>query len=278
MLTYTFRTRQSNKSDSIAELRRYQPLLRFLMFLYRYGSLGNVLALLFILAAVPAPLVGGTISRLLRRIPVPRLVYYGVLATMLAVSVAVPRQTRARSGASAELRDRLEAEGMPALLKRIYQAEMAFSAGRRDRSFTCNGDQLSGAEMGTLAWETDGLDSVIHNSFRTQGNKYYVRLECPDSASPDRFRVTANPSIPEPSSPTLSIDQGGELTELASTAVPRSPGARNFVQIIGVSPDPRIDLARGQPSTFRMEILYDLSFKDSAFLVMRTVQHPAAVI
>jgi hypothetical protein len=244
------------------------------MFFVKYGSPGNVLALLFILMAVPAPLVGGTISRLLRRIPVPRLVYFGVLATMLAVSMAVPRQTRARSGASAELRDRLEAEGMSALLKRIYKAETAYSTGRRDRSFACNGDELPGAEMGALEWETSGRGSAIHNSFRTRGNQYYVRLECPDSASRDRFRVTAYPSVPEPSSPTLSIDQRGELTELVSTAVPRSPGALDFVQIIGISPEPGTNVPRSQPSTFRMEILYDLSNKDSAFLLMRVVQHP----
>ena len=163
---------------------------------------------------------------------------------------------------------------MPALLKRIYQAEMAYSADRRDRSFTCNGDQLPGAVMSALEWSTNGRGPAIHNFSGTRDNKYYVRLECPDSASPDRFQVTAYPPVPAPSRPTLSIDQRGEFTELVSTAVPSYPGTSNPVQIIGVSPEPGAHVPRGQPFTFRIAILYELSSRESAFLVLRIMQHP----
>jgi hypothetical protein len=257
---------------------------RFLMFFVKYhspsGLLSGVLdeettlALLFILMAVPAPLIGGTISRLLSRKPIPRFFYFAALASTVAVGAAATGQSRARSRDSAQLRDRLDAEGMPALLKRIYEAEMAYSTGRRDRSFACDGDQLPGREMGALEW-SNGLRSTIRNRniLYTQRGKYTLRLECPDTPSPvDRFRVTAYPHIPEPSSPTLTIDQTGELTELASTKAPRAPPPTHFVQIVGVSLEPGASVPPGRPYTFRLEILYDISFADSAFLVIRVAQ------
>jgi len=185
----------------------------FLLFVVAFG---------FVLG-FPAPLIGGAISRALSRKQLPRLFYLAVLASTLAAAAVVPG-IALRQGVNA--RQRLEAERIPALLRRIYEAEMSRSAGQPDRTFTCDGTELPGVSgFGWSSTVLSGEGSGTQKFAEARGVRWYltkaknfgeeggikVILDCPEEVSPHGFRATGFSLFPFPL-PTFSIDQTGELT------------------------------------------------------------------
>lgn len=201
----------------------------------------------------PAPLIGGAIGRVLARMPVPKFVYALPLAAALGIGASLPVIQQA------EYR-RIETDEIPALLKRIYAAEISFRARRADQAFTCDGRQLP--EVRNVRWtrSEEGTFTVVQH--------YTITLEeCPNEASPHRFRLTAFSRGQTRTGPRFSIDETGELViSRGSAAGPasidesgklarsddrktlREPDPQmDFVQILGISPQRGVTVPRGQP-------------------------------
>jgi hypothetical protein len=94
-------------------------------------------------------------------------------------------------------RHRVETRELPALVKRIYEAEMSYSTGRPDKAFTCDVTQLP--TLGVLAWSVgnasrDGFVREAGSGWSAQYRQqlpYQVRLRCWGGATPQVFRVDA---------------------------------------------------------------------------------------
>jgi hypothetical protein len=174
---------------------------------------------LFLLALVsaftfPAPLIGWAISLLLRRKRIPQFFYLAVLAITLPAGAVLP---------GIAFRHEVEAP-MLALLRRVYQAEMSYRAGRPDGAFTCNGTELPG--VGGLGWSNPGEGSGTQKFAESRGVRWHVTnqnnfasqddinliLDCPDDVSPHGFRATAFSFLFQGAAPTFSIDETGKLT------------------------------------------------------------------
>ena len=82
-------------------------------------------------------------------------------------------------------RRRIETQQLPALVKRIYEAEAAYSAGRPDRAFTCDVTQLPA--VSALGW------TVYKNPGHTVAWLYpsHSRVEMDCFEATHRFRLQA---------------------------------------------------------------------------------------
>jgi len=140
-----------------------------------------------------APLAGGAIGRRLSRTRIPRSLYFALLAIGLGLGGSLPAMDRAQ-------RRRLETQELPALLKRIYEAEMAYSAARSDKHFTCDPTQLPA--VAALNWRGE-------RRFAMASRRYFVQLDC-SYVGPYGFRVAAASYSSSPHF-SISIDETGEL-------------------------------------------------------------------
>jgi hypothetical protein len=72
------------------------------------------------------------------------------------------------------------------LVKRIYGAEISYSASQADKTFACDGNQLG--DVGKLRWQPafdtrKGSWAIVEH--------YAISIDCPNSPSPHSFRVKA---------------------------------------------------------------------------------------
>jgi len=163
--------------------------------------IGLVMVLFF---GFPAPLIGVAISRLLSRARLAKFVYLVALASSLLIGAALPNIENAQQR-------RLETEELPGLLRQIYEAEMAYSVGRPDKVFACDGTRLPG--VGKLPWSKLNWSKPEPTKKMLIVKNYTVRLDCPNDISPRSFRVTAFPhNFADRDRPTFSIDETGKLT------------------------------------------------------------------
>jgi hypothetical protein len=103
-------------------------------------------------------------------------------------------------------RQRVETKTVPRLLKQIYDAEMAYSAGQPSADFACDGTLLPGA-AGKLEWQ-HANNSTLRNYLSV---KYYtIHLDCLNGY-PRSFRLTASSHEGYIPAPDLSIDSTGKL-------------------------------------------------------------------
>lgn len=160
--------------------------------------IGLVMVLFF---GLPAPLLGGVIGRLLRRIPRTRPIYFGMLVISLLIAAVLPEIQEMH-------RSHLETVLMPGLLQRIYRAEIGYKAQRSDGLFACEGRDLP--DVGGFGWVKIGSDPTR----RFLIVEYYtVKLECPASGGPETFQIIAFPhDSSHPRSPKFRIDAAGTLT------------------------------------------------------------------
>lgn len=179
--------------------------------------IGLVMVLFF---GFPAPLIGVAIGRLLSRTRLPWFVYFVALAGSLLIGAALPDIENAQQR-------RLETEELPALMKRIYEAEMAYRARHPDKFFACDGTRLPG--VGKLPWSKLDWSKPDPTKKMLIVKNYTVRLDCPNDISPRSFRVTAFPhNFADRDRPTFSIDETGKLTvsEIKDSARRRTDRAR----------------------------------------------------
>jgi len=161
----------------------------------------------------PAPLIGGGISRLLKRTKVPRIVYIGALTGALVVGAFWPNIQNAK-------RRKFETQTVPRLLKEIYDAEIVYRAQRPDGNFACDGSLLPGA-AGTLGWD-HGEGSMIKKYLRVQ--YYNIRLDCSNEIDPQSFRITASSNEGSIHAPVLSMNETGKLVVVPWP--PKGPNTR----------------------------------------------------
>lgn len=168
-----------------------------------------ILPFIFLLG-LPAPLIGGGISRLLMRTRFPRMVYIVALTGALVIGGLWPSIQNAK-------RQKLETETVPILLKQIYDAEVVYRANQPDGNFACDGSFLPGA-AGKLGWD-HGERAIIKKYLRVQ--YYNISLDCPNEINPRSFRVRANSNNGYIHAPLLSIDETGKL--VVEPAPPKGP-------------------------------------------------------
>jgi len=144
--------------------------------------------------SLPAPLIGGASGRLLNRARMPRFFYFALLTTGFALGGFLPAIDKVQ-------RHRIETQELPAILRRIYQAEMAYSASRPDRSFMC--DVTGFSKVG--GWRAGDQPWYIGQ------RQYDVGFGCDDLDS-HSFWVTAY-SLPYGTAQhfAMYIDDTGEL-------------------------------------------------------------------
>jgi hypothetical protein len=182
-------------------------------------------ALFFWFTTVPAPLIGGVMSFLLSRKPIPRSIYVGIVASTLVVGAVAPPTVR---GHELDAQHRSEVEQIGALLKGIHQAEISYRAGRSDRAFTCDGSELPGMSDLGYGWrsmgsyrkiennplqnfaESVGARWVKTNNYLLLRNGTQILLACSDQVRPRGFRAYGIPSFLP--APKFSIGENGELT------------------------------------------------------------------
>lgn len=155
---------------------------------------------MWLFLGLPAPLVGGALGHLINRTWAPRLLYLISLVGGLGLGASLPliRQNEYR---------RLETEEIPAILRRLYEAETSYSVKRADKGFACDGWQLP--EAGKLGWKYRADFMVVQD--------YTIRLDCPDEASPHSFRITAFSRELTRTRPSYLIDQTGRLVETSNS-------------------------------------------------------------
>jgi hypothetical protein len=201
-------------------------------------------ALIALVIAFPAPLIGGALGVLLRRQRVPGVVYVALLAGTLVADQVVPRILR---GSEAASRSRRAAQEISMLLRRIHEAELSYQRDRADRTFTCDGTALPG--VSEFRWRSLGPLKGTNNptivfaesigATRTTAANYafllagtlvadeviqtsiQVILACPAEVGPNRFRAYAYPTF-LPSS-LFSIDETGKLTVSEESDAPLDP-------------------------------------------------------
>jgi hypothetical protein len=150
-------------------------------------------------SSLPAPFIGFGIGRLLTKTGLPRRAYAGVLMSALAIGALMPLIQDAAE-------KRLETK-IPGILNQIHDAEMAYSAGRPDGSFTCDGTQLPGA-AGRLGWWRNGKEGWLNlNNIQP----YYIQLDCSQDGGRGGFIVRAQTGNGTNPAPAFSIDQTGKL-------------------------------------------------------------------
>ena len=103
--------------------------------------IGLVLVFLF---ALPGPVLGRVIRRLLRPAQFPRGVFVAALIAGFLFGATAPGLERLRNHS-------IETEQVPQLLKQIHAAEMAYQSRQSNGSFACDGKLLPGA-AGKLGW------------------------------------------------------------------------------------------------------------------------------
>jgi len=154
---------------------------------------------IWLVLGFPAPLIGGVIGHWLSRTRIPQFLYLTLLAGGLVMGASLPRIQQAEER-------RLEGETIPTLVKRIYGAEISYSASRADKTFACDGNQLG--DVGKLRWQPafdtrKGSWAVVEH--------YAISIDCPNSPSPHSFRVKAFSRRRTRTGPIFSIDETGEF-------------------------------------------------------------------
>lgn len=96
-------------------------------------------------------------------------------------------------------RKRIETQELPALLRRIHQAEMRYRDTQADKTFTCDGAQLPGLER--LRWD--------HNVLRVDSSK--AELACGGASRPLEFQISVEYGMPPLFE--MSMDETGSVTE-----------------------------------------------------------------
>jgi hypothetical protein len=173
-------------------------------------------ALIALVIAFPAPLIGGALGVLLRRQRVPGVVYVALLAGTLVADQVVPRILR---GSEAASRSRRAAQEISMLLRRIHEAELSYQRDRADRTFTCDGTALPG--VSEFRWRSLGPLKGTNNPTIVIQTSIQVILACPAEVGPNRFRAYAYPTF-LPSS-LFSIDETGKLTVSEESDAPLDP-------------------------------------------------------
>lgn len=174
-------------------------------------SLWPVVLPLVLLLSLPAPLIGGAVSKFLMRIRFSRVIFFVVLTGALIIGVLLPN-----------LQDlwlrRVETVTVPTLLKQIYEAEMSYSARQPAGNFTCDGTLLPGA-AGKLGWHHGDSSMIAYLVV----DFYTISLDCPSDVNPPSFRLTADSNEGYIPAPQLSMDMNGKL--MVEPAPPKEPKA-----------------------------------------------------
>ncbi|WP_058187199.1 hypothetical protein [Terracidiphilus gabretensis] len=195
------------------------PFLGFVLFmgwadsgaLSALGGLGEWLGL-FALILAGALLSAWIGSRIARRLSGSRAARFLGLVPIVAVFGAVTAIAYTRWVHQADLK-RHESElkrdaikEVPDLMHRVYQAEIAYSAGQPDKAFTCDGRQLS---------KIPGLDWTFNpNSYSYyQIEPYTIGLYCAQESRPHGFCLTAFPWDRTHPGPAFWMDEKGKLVE-----------------------------------------------------------------
>ena len=105
--------------------------------------------------------------------------------------------------AEAVYRNRIETREIPALLRRVHEAELSYRTAQPDKTFTCDGAQLPG--LGAVRWAPK---DVLHVDASE------VKLDCQGQGRPRSIRITGEYGTPAIVS--MSIDETGTISRIAA--------------------------------------------------------------